>query len=63
MFTQNWSAPQLARSVPHSSMSEERGEMGGGLAPQVRVQPRQLCSRVLGRGTASPPKNDWHLGA
>lgn len=24
MFTQNWSAPQLARSVPHSSISVER---------------------------------------
>lgn len=24
MFTQNWSAPQLARSVPHSSISTER---------------------------------------
>lgn len=24
MFTQNWSAPQLARSVPHSSISTEK---------------------------------------
>lgn len=37
MFTQNWSAPQLARSVPHSSISTERpARWGMSISPPTR---------------------------
>lgn len=50
MFTQNWSGPQLARSVPHSSMSAgRRGRTG---IPIPAALTGKLRPGLLGKGPA-----------